>query len=329
MEIESYNTQLPQQQHHQSQDTCVVYDGLSIFPDEVKLLILMYLDVEDLSMLYGVSYEFRRLCSDEILWRKLVTPRFKFDPNNKGRYLNLSEDGLTAKFIHTEDQWNTACTTYGYSKGVHYWEIAVENFKDGPNTWRLCVGVLPEGTDCSKQTRVVSWSFIAGSGKKVSNNAQFGKTYGDPYGKGDTVGVLLDMDEKKMHFFVNDKPQGLAFSNLAGTVYPTISMYLNEIQVSHKAEPERVLRRVYGYRMAQLDKTERDQSQGSVPMSLSSTHSSTANSSNTQATTEPIEGSKVCNTPMQIEENNSATEKTSISEIYIRNFCLCGLSPSC
>lgn len=34
------------------------------------------------------------------------------------------------------------------------------------------------------------------------------------YGGGDTVGILLDMEQKQLSFFKNRKPLGVAFSNM-------------------------------------------------------------------------------------------------------------------
>lgn len=42
---------------------------------------------------------------------------------------------------------------------------------------------------------------------------------------GGTVGVLLDLDQHILTFFVNDEPQGnIAFRNLYGVFYPAVSV---------------------------------------------------------------------------------------------------------
>jgi hypothetical protein len=224
-------------------------DYFGLLPHELVLYIMEFTSPWELCALFGVNHELRSLATDDKFWKRNVEPKLQFHRQDIGKYLSVSEDGMSVSFHkNQEDLWNTARSYCGFDSGVHYWELSVDNLREGPNTWRMVIGVQPEHSQCVDQTRVVSWGYIA-SGKKVCNNAQFGSSYNKPFDKGDTVGVLADMDEKKLHFFLNRKPQGLAFTNLVGKVYPCISMYLSELQVSIKLDAQHILSRLLGYKL--------------------------------------------------------------------------------
>lgn len=49
--------------------------------------------------------------------------------------------------------------------------------------------------------------------------------YGEKFGRsGDVIGVQLDFDAGTIEFYKNGVSQGVAFTNLSGTVYAAVSL---------------------------------------------------------------------------------------------------------
>jgi len=98
------------------------------------------------------------------------------------------------------------------------------------NTWRVCVGVVPLDFDGESDKVWVgaqsSWAYIAGTGGVCHNTSQ-STAYGERFGEGDTVSVLLDFKALSIEFFKNGESQGVAFSDceaLRAGVYGAVSM---------------------------------------------------------------------------------------------------------
>jgi len=68
-----------------------------------------------------------------------------------------------------------------------------------------------------------SWGYIGGTGGKCHN---VGKSvnYGADFGNQDVVRCAIDFSKKTIEFFKNDKSQGVAFTDLEGSVKPAVSI---------------------------------------------------------------------------------------------------------
>ena len=82
--------------------------------------------------------------------------------------------------------------------GTFYFEVFMESIPETTNTWKVCVGIVPMAFQSSQDRHWVgaqhSWGYIAGTGGKCYNSGK-SLSYGDPYGEGDVVGVLVNFDE--------------------------------------------------------------------------------------------------------------------------------------
>ncbi|CAH0561185.1 unnamed protein product [Brassicogethes aeneus] len=135
---------------------------------------------------------------------------FTFDQILSGPGLQYSEDSTTV----TGEGWEhrVALGSVGFSRGVHYWEFSVDKFdadtdpafgKDEKG-WAMYID------------RQRSWFQHAGAHEqRVEGGIQ----------PGSTIGVLLDLNQHCLSYYVNDEPQGnVAFKNLYGVFYPAISI---------------------------------------------------------------------------------------------------------
>ena len=106
--------------------------------------------------------------------------------------------------------------TQGYSSGQYYFEVYIESYSNA-NT--IMLG-LTDGTTNSwddAQTR----TYYGSNGNKYTNGS--GSGYGATYTTGDVISILFNGNVDAIAFYKNGVNQGLAFSNLSGTYYPSFS----------------------------------------------------------------------------------------------------------
>jgi hypothetical protein len=121
------------------------------------------------------------------------------------------------RLVHrgSHDKWRCARGLRVYREGTHFFEVYIEALGATSNSWNMCVGVVPLDFDPAHEKIWVgaqkSWSYIGGNGHRVYDGAN-AVPYGEPFGKGDTIGVLLDFDRRSIEFFKNGRSQGVAFS---------------------------------------------------------------------------------------------------------------------
>jgi hypothetical protein len=126
------------------------------------------------------------------------------DPKKRGDGLQIEENKRTVTKMDAAQSWRVVTGTQAFVSGLHYWEI----FVDASEWGTVALGVAP-----SKKvalTNATGFCFANFRGLIGSNESLFGEFYGG----GDVVGVLLDMDHKQLSFFKNRKPLGVAFSNI-------------------------------------------------------------------------------------------------------------------
>ncbi|SPQ95478.1 B30.2/SPRY domain-containing protein [Plasmodiophora brassicae] len=125
------------------------------------------------------------------------------------------------------DKWRTCRSIVSYSSGVAFIEITITNDAKTTNSWKFCVGIVPSAFQCNSQRAWVgaqdSWAYIAGTGGKANNSGQ-SSPYGDQFGQGDKIGILVDFEAKTVEFFKNGISQGIAFRNVEGSVHAAVSM---------------------------------------------------------------------------------------------------------
>eukprot|EP01122_Echinamoeba_exundans_P002318 TRINITY_DN12265_c0_g1_i1.p1 TRINITY_DN12265_c0_g1~~TRINITY_DN12265_c0_g1_i1.p1 ORF type:complete len:578 (-),score=103.86 TRINITY_DN12265_c0_g1_i1:72-1805(-) len=136
-----------------------------------------------------------------------------------------------------DNKWQNALGSRKFTNGRHYFEVFIHRQKKIENSWKLNIGVVKDGFDARKHNVAFGykmgaqpcWCLITGRGEIVSHrnpsNGQKGTSYGTTCGEGDTVGVMLDMWQRKMEFFKNGVSMGVAFSDVDdGPLRPALSL---------------------------------------------------------------------------------------------------------
>ncbi|XP_070257186.1 tripartite motif-containing protein 67 isoform X13 [Myotis yumanensis] len=137
---------------------------------------------------------------------------FTFDPNSGHRDIILSNDNQTATCSSYDDR--VVLGTAAFSKGVHYWELHVDRYDNHPDP---AFGVA--------RASVVK-DMMLGKDDKAWAMTEGGVC------KGATVGVLLDLTQHTLTFFINGQQQGpTAFSHVDGVFMPALSLNRN-VQVT-------------------------------------------------------------------------------------------------
>ncbi|KAL3266547.1 hypothetical protein HHI36_010715 [Cryptolaemus montrouzieri] len=164
----------------------------------------------------GEYSELIGLQTAEVAW-------FTFDPILSGSGLQYSQDAMNV----TGEGWEhmVALGSVGFSRGVHYWEFTIEKFcaDTDPAFGIARIDVARDkmlGKDDKGWAMYIdrqrSWFQHAGAHEQRVEGG---------ISAGSTIGVLLDLDQHTLSFFVNEEPQGsVAFRDLYGVFYPAISL---------------------------------------------------------------------------------------------------------
>lgn len=169
--------------------------------------------------------------SEMTLWRgrsgSEMPPPLRFDPDYLASSLSLSRDGRTVAC--TSEGRGTVFSTIGFTKGLHYWEVKLEQADIGS----VFIGVAekPCGTgsgysfhsDSSPRlTRWPGWGFVNFRATYASGGE---RVYGAHCHTGDTVGVLLDCDAGRVSFFFDGLKYGEHILNDLGCAFENLSPF--------------------------------------------------------------------------------------------------------
>lgn len=161
---------------------------------------------------------------------------FTMDPHCHFSTLGISDGGLTVT-CHTGESRNLALATVGFTTGVHYWEVRVDQAEFGSVFIGVCEKAGPPGSQAALSSRLNRWHGWGFVNFRATYHNSTERIYGDHFNAGDTIGVRLDMEQGKLSFFMDGikfgehivADLGVAFENIKGergskTLYPCIGM---------------------------------------------------------------------------------------------------------
>ncbi|XP_067142023.1 E3 ubiquitin-protein ligase TRIM9-like isoform X1 [Centruroides vittatus] len=171
----------------------------------------------------GPYSEVISLQTAEVAW-------FTLDPSSCRPDIVLSNDNQTVTCDSYEHR--VILGNIGFSRGVHYWEITVDRYDNNADP---AFGIAR--FDVSKDQMLgkddKGWSMYIDHQRSWFLHADHHENRTDGgIEASSVVGILLDLENHQLSFYVNDERQGpVAFTNLHGVVFPAISLNRN-VQVT-------------------------------------------------------------------------------------------------
>lgn len=157
-----------------------------------------------------------------------MPPPIRFDRDCHAPSLSLSRDGRTVSCVSSDGR-GSAFADIGFSKGVHYWEVKLEQADIGS----VFVGVAerPNANGSSsthaydsppRLNRWHGWGFV---NFRATYTAGAERIYGAHCHSGDTIGVLLDCDAGRISFFFDGLKYGEHILNDLGCAFENLSPF--------------------------------------------------------------------------------------------------------
>jgi hypothetical protein len=158
-----------------------------------------------------------------------LPPPIYFDRDFHASSLSLSRDGRTVSCVSADGR-GTAFASVGFTKGVHYWEVKLEQADIGS----VFIGVAEKPTSSGgsgssvghdsppRLNRWHGWGFV---NFRATYTAGAERVYGAHCHAGDTVGVLLDCDSGRISFFFDGLKYGEHILNDLGCAFENISPF--------------------------------------------------------------------------------------------------------
>lgn len=151
-------------------------------------------------------------------------PPIAFDEDWHAASLSVSRDRKSVTCTTAEGR-SSAFLSIGFSKGIHYWEIKIEQADVGS----VFIGVAEKpktqvgANDArAKLNRWYGWGFV---NFRATYHEGTERVYGSHCHAGDTVGVLLDCDSGRLSFFYDGVKYGEHILNDLGCAFENLSPF--------------------------------------------------------------------------------------------------------
>lgn len=157
-----------------------------------------------------------------------TTQSLAFDRKRCRSSLLVFSDDATSVAYSGNEVWRTVFATESFATGTASWEVCVE--KSSSSYLFVGVGTQRASTDAFLGADDHSWGYIGDKALYYQRNRV--KAFGDVFGEGDCIGVMIDCERGTLSFSKNGVDLGVAFESIVGEVYPAVAFYSRHQRVS-------------------------------------------------------------------------------------------------
>ncbi|KAK6183695.1 hypothetical protein SNE40_011124 [Patella caerulea] len=155
---------------------------------------------------------------------------FTFDPITTHQdiiFANNNQSITCNSFDH-----RVALGSVGFSKGIHYWEVHIDRYDSHTDP---SIGIARFDVDKNQMLGKddKAWSMYIDNQRSwfINRDEHANRTNGG-ISPGSVIGMLLDLNQHTLSYFINDQPHGpIAFTDLHGVFFPAVSINRN-VQVT-------------------------------------------------------------------------------------------------
>jgi hypothetical protein len=156
-------------------------------------------------------------------------PPLVFEQEYCSSSLSLSQDCRTVSCTSSDSGRGTVFGSLGFTKGVHYWEVKLEQADVGSVFIGVAEKPIGSGSGSSyvfdatpRLNRWHGWGFV---NFRATYTAGAERVYGSHCHTGDTVGVMLDCDSGRVSFFFDGLKYGEHILNDLGCAFENLSPF--------------------------------------------------------------------------------------------------------
>jgi HECT-domain (ubiquitin-transferase)/SPRY domain len=158
-----------------------------------------------------------------------LPPPITFDRSYCAPSLTLSRDNRTISCTSSDSGRGTVFGALGFTKGVHYWEVKLEQADIGSVFIGVAEKPVGSGSGSSylfdtppRLNRWHGWGFV---NFRATYTAGAERVFGSHCHAGDTVGVMLDCDAGRVSFFFDGLKYGEHILNDLGCAFENLSPF--------------------------------------------------------------------------------------------------------
>ena len=158
-----------------------------------------------------------------------LPPPLTFDPNYCASSLSLSRDNRSISCTSSDSGRGTVFGSLGFTKGVHYWEVKLEQADIGSVFVGVAEKPIGSGSGSSyifdtppRLNRWHGWGFV---NFRATYTAGAERVFGSHCHAGDTIGVMLDCDSGRVSFFFDGLKYGEHILNDLGCAFENLSPF--------------------------------------------------------------------------------------------------------
>jgi hypothetical protein len=139
--------------------------------------------------------------------------------------LRISDDGQSVVMqTASEGEDATVLAMPALNSGRIFWEVRLHT-RDAASRVNLGVAVSALNQHTYVGSDRNGWSVYGCNGKSETGGDSI--DFMEPFGRGDTVRLALDMDERTLHVSKNGMDFGVAHRNLPDVVHPAFSLFFS------------------------------------------------------------------------------------------------------